>query len=127
VLAPRGYDAIVAALEPGDLLYIRNTHDQIAHVVIWLGHIGVDPSGVPLVIDCTESAHRDSNGETIPIGVQIRPFTGWYTSGFDHAHRIVDALAHVTMAAAPSYPEGGDAGLEKGRERQPITDTAKKR
>ena len=116
VLAPKGYDAIVAALEPADLLYIRNKQGKIAHVIMWLGRVGVDPNGTPLIIDSTGSGHKDSNGQPIPIGVYIRPFNrnGWYANDFAHAHRLVDAVQRVEPGAAPEFPEGGDEGLEKG-------------
>ena len=61
------------------------------------------------VIDSTGSGHKDSQGNTIPDGVQIRPFTrdSWYWQDFDHAHRIVTELSRVTRGPVPELPEGG--------------------
>lgn len=51
------------------------------------------PDDTPLVIDCTGPDHTDCNGNTIPIGVQVRPFEreGWYYQSFAHASRIITA------------------------------------
>ena len=103
------YDTTVKQLQPADLLYIRNKRGELAHVIIWLGDVGVSPDGTPLVIDSTGSGHKDSQGNTIPDGVQIRPFTrdSWYWQDFDHAHRIVTELSRVTRGPVPELPEGG--------------------
>ncbi|MDD2768851.1 MAG: NlpC/P60 family protein [Methylococcus sp.] len=103
------YDTTVKQLQPADLLYIRNKSGDLAHVIMWLGDVGVSPDGTPLVIDSTGSGHKDSNGNVIPDGVQIRPFTrnSWYWNDFDHAHRILTGLKQITRGAAPELTEGG--------------------
>jgi cell wall-associated NlpC family hydrolase len=112
------YDTTVKQLQPADLLYIRNKNGELAHVIMWLGDVGVSPDGVPLVIDSTGSGHKDSKGNIIPDGVQIRPFTrdSWYWRDFDHAHRIVTELGRVTLGPIPDLPEGGADEIEATRE-----------
>ncbi len=87
-----GYDTLIKQLKTGDLLYIRNNGGKLAHVIMWVGAHGRSPDGVPLIIDCTGLGHHDSNGNDIPIGVNLRPFTpdSWYYKSFSHAHRIID-------------------------------------
>ena len=86
-----GYDDLVKKLKTGDLLYIRNNKGIIGHVIMWVGSHGQSPDGAPLIIDCTGEGHRDSNGNSIPIGVNLRPFlpNEWYFKSFAHAHRIL--------------------------------------
>jgi cell wall-associated NlpC family hydrolase len=108
------YDTTVKQLQPADLLYIRNKSGALAHVIMWLGDVGVSPDGTPLVIDSTGSGHKDSQGNIIPDGVQIRPFTrdSWYWHDFDHAHRIVTELSRITRGPVPDLPEGGADEIE---------------
>ena len=47
---------------PADPVFIRNRSGQVGHVVIWLGSVGQSPDGDPLVLDCTQSLHRDAGG-----------------------------------------------------------------
>jgi hypothetical protein len=86
-----GYDDLVSKLKTGDLLYIKNDKGDIGHVIMWVGEHGRSPDGSPLVIDCTGPDHKDCYGNTIPIGVQLRPFLrdSWYYKSFSHAHRII--------------------------------------
>lgn len=86
-----GYAGLCKKLKTGDLLYIRNRKGEVGHVIMWVGENGRSPDGTPLVIDCTGPDHKDSNGNTIPIGVQLRPFRSneWYYKSFSHAHRII--------------------------------------
>lgn len=87
-----GYDALVTKLKTADLLYIMpDGSDKISHVIMWVGVHGRSPDGTPLIIDCTGSGHKDANGNDIPIGVNLRPFTrdSWYYKRFAHAHRII--------------------------------------
>lgn len=87
-----GYDDLVSNLKAGDLLFIRHKDDDVvSHVIMWVGEFGQSPDGTPLVIDCTGPDHKDCNGNTIPLGVQLRPFTknSWYYERFSHAHRII--------------------------------------
>lgn len=85
------YEALVGKLNTGDLLYIRNNKGLVGHVIMWVGNHGRSPDGTPLIIDCTGPEHKDCNGNTIPIGVQLRPFSkdSWYYKSFDHALRII--------------------------------------
>jgi|LakMenEpi03Aug12_release.lakeMendotaPanAssembly.Ray.scaffolds.fasta_scaffold171133_2 hypothetical protein len=86
------YDSLVHKLKTADLLYIRGRNqDKVTHVIMWVGDCGRAPDGTPLVIDSTGPEHKDSNGNTIPGGVQLRPFTknSWYFKCFDHAHRLI--------------------------------------
>ena len=85
------YDDLVKKLITGDLLYIKNREGTISHVIIWVGDVGKSPDGTPLILDCTGSNHKDSNGTTIPVGVHLRPFSqdSWYFKSFSHAHRII--------------------------------------
>lgn len=86
-----GYDDLTRKLKTGDLLYIKNDQGKVGHVIMWVGVHGKSPDGAPLVIDCTGPTHKDCNGNSIPIGVQIRPFlqNEWYYKSFSHAHRIL--------------------------------------
>jgi len=86
------YDALVAELRPGDLLYIANkSRSHVTHVIMWVGECGISPDGVPLVIDSTGGRIKDSNGHAIPCGIHLRPFKrgSWYHGSFEHAHRWV--------------------------------------
>ncbi len=104
------FAALGDTLAPADLLYIRNRQGRIAHVVMWLGAVGQDPAGDPLIIDCSQTRHRDAKGAPIPPGVRLRPFrrTGWYWRNVSHAHRILGAAAGACMGAPPAFAEGGD-------------------
>ena len=103
------YRELVAELQPADLLYIRNDKGRIAHVVLWLGVVGVSPNRVPLVLDATGGNHHDANGARIPIGVHVRPFeaNSWYAGDFAHAHRIIHGIPNVRAGEAPEAEEGG--------------------
>jgi cell wall-associated NlpC family hydrolase len=86
-----GFEDLARKLKTGDLLYIKNDQGKVGHVIMWVGEMGKSPDGSPLVIDCTGPEHKDCNGNSIPIGVQLRPFTpsSWYYKSFSHAHRIL--------------------------------------
>jgi cell wall-associated NlpC family hydrolase len=88
---PSSYNERIEALRTGDLVFIRNRRERISHVVIWVGPIGRAPDGVPLVIDSHGGNVRDSDGQPIPCGVQLRPFreNSWYNRGAGHALRII--------------------------------------
>jgi cell wall-associated NlpC family hydrolase len=103
------FASLGATLAPADLIYIRNRAGRIGHVVMWLGQVGQDPKGDPLIIDCTETAHADADGVLIPIGVRLRPFRekGWYWRNASHGHRIIEAVSPV-CEPPPPFPEGGD-------------------
>lgn len=89
-----GFDDLVRKLKTGDLLYIKNNGGKLAHVIMWVGSHGKSPDNAPLIIDCTGPEHKDCNGNTIPIGVQLRPFlpNTWYYKSFSHAHRIIQEV-----------------------------------
>jgi hypothetical protein len=103
------YRTLINRLQPADLLYIRNDAGRIAHVILWLGSVGVGPNQVPLVIDATGGYHKDANGVEIPIGIHIRPFTAnsWYAGDFAHAHRIIRGIPNVRAGDAAEAEEGG--------------------
>ena len=88
-----GFNALVAALQPGDLcfVYSSSSSSTIVHVYMWLGTVGTGPSAQPLVLDATSSEPNNFYGARIPCGVQIRPFTSdsWYYTRFSHAHRLL--------------------------------------
>jgi len=95
---PIDYQELIKTLETGDLLYIRGMSadkpgENISHVIMWVGDIGVNPEGIPLIIDSHDNQPPvlDANGVTIPAGVHLRPFRekSWYHTAFDHAHRLV--------------------------------------
>lgn len=88
---PSSYEDFPKVLQTGDLLYVKSTKGNVSHVVLWVGSIGQSPDGVPLILDSTGSGARDSNGVTIPDGVQLRPFkrTVWYFTQASHVLRII--------------------------------------
>jgi hypothetical protein len=75
----------------GDLLFIKNKSGEVSHVVLWVGDIGVSGDETPLILDSTGDSHKDRNGESIPDGVNLRPFAekGWYFQSLSHAHRVI--------------------------------------
>jgi len=87
---PDSYDDLVKTLKTGDLLYIRNRREKIAHVVLWVGSIGRAPDRMPLIIDSHGGEVKDSNGVNIPCGIHLRPFRdkSWYHHSADHAIRV---------------------------------------
>ena len=87
---PSAYEDRLTVLRTGDLVYIRNRSGKISHVVIWVGPIGRAPDGGPLVIDSHGEDVRDSAGQPIPCGVQLRPFreNSWYNRSDSHALRV---------------------------------------
>jgi cell wall-associated NlpC family hydrolase len=111
-IALHHYDTLDAILAPADLIYVRNRSGAIVHVVMWLGAIGLSPDGGPLIIDCSQTRHRDANGVEIPPGVRLRPFRrgGWYWRNAAHAHRIVGAGLPSCQVRPGPFPEGGDFG-----------------
>lgn len=78
-------------LKTSDLLFIKNTSGNISHVVLWVGAIGKSPDNMPLILDSTGEGRRDTNGNPIPDGVYLRPFTstGWYCKSASHALRLI--------------------------------------
>lgn len=88
---PAGHAEFSKVLRTGDLLFIRNTSDELSHVVLWVGSIGQAPDQQPLLLDSTSSPSRDSNGVTIPDGVHLRPCRekAWYFQKASHALRLI--------------------------------------
>ena len=43
------YAQLIQELQPADLLYIKNEQGKVAHVIMWLGDVGVAPNRVPLI------------------------------------------------------------------------------
>jgi hypothetical protein len=87
---PSSYEDRLQALRTGDLVFIRSRSGNMSHVVIWVGPIGRAPDGTPLVIDSHGEDVRDSNGQPIPCGIQLRPFreNSWYNHSASHALRV---------------------------------------
>ena len=93
---PTEYARRIELLQTGDLLYVRGRENgPVTHVVIWIGSIGRAASGVPLIMDSHGSGVTDDDGNSIPCGVQLRPFRekSWYDRCASHAHRIFHAAS----------------------------------
>ena len=88
---PATYAELVQTLRTAYLLFIRNKKGEISHVVLWVGSIGQAPDGAPLILDSHDDGVTDCNGNTIPHGVQLRPFreNSWYFRSASHAIRIL--------------------------------------
>jgi len=88
---PASYDEYEKTLQTGDLLFVKNRSGEVSHVVLWVGKIGRGSDGVPLILDSTGTGSKDSKGNPIPAGVQLRPFKRgfWYASSASHALRII--------------------------------------
>jgi cell wall-associated NlpC family hydrolase len=88
---PAKYEDFAATLRTGDLLFVKNNQGEVSHVVLWVGNIGHSPDGVPLILDSTSTGTKDSNGVSIPDGIQLRPFKRgyWYASKASHALRVI--------------------------------------
>lgn len=78
-------------LKTGDLLFVKNRSGNVSHVVLWVGKIGQERDGTPLVLDSTGEGSRDEKGQPIPNGVNLRPFNpnSWYANSASHALRII--------------------------------------
>ena len=111
-IALHHYAALDTLLAPADLIYIRNRSGGIGHVVMWLGATGQSPDGDPLIIDCSQSRHRDANDAEIPPGVRVRPLRrgGWYWRQVSHAQRIIGVASPDCPTPPAPFPEGGDTG-----------------
>jgi cell wall-associated NlpC family hydrolase len=110
-IALGAFTALETILAPADLIYIRDRAGAAVHVVMWLGATGQSPDGQPLIIDCSQTRHRDANGVPIPPGVRLRPFRrdGWYWRHASHAHRIIGAARPACEGPPATFAEGGDA------------------
>lgn len=87
---PDRYDDFPKTLKTGDLLYVKNLKGELSHVVLWVGAVGRSPNGVPLILDSHGDGVKDSDGQTIPSGVHLRPFRdkSWYYKSASHAIRV---------------------------------------
>jgi cell wall-associated NlpC family hydrolase len=88
---PSAYADLPKTLKTGDLLYIRKSEaEEIAHVVLWVGPIGVSPEDAPLILDSHGDNVKDSNGVHIPAGIRLRPLRkdSWYFRRASHALRV---------------------------------------
>ncbi len=85
---PKAFADCAKTFRTGDLLFIKNKQGKVSHVVLWVGPIGGD---APLILDSTDSGHKDSRGTAIPDGVNLRPFAeaGWYLQSLSHALRVI--------------------------------------
>ncbi len=91
---PADYAERRNVLETGDLLFIRNgAGEHISHVVLWVGRIGTSRDDAPLVLDSHGEGVKDSEGQSIPSGIQLRPFheRSWYNHQASHALRVFHA------------------------------------
>lgn len=107
------FNQLVNQLQAGDLLYlVANPGTQAtsgaAHVIIWLGTVGIDSNGQPvnLIMDSTGFGHTDSNNISVPEGVHIRPFTAnmWYFDAFLLARRMQFFAPPTPAAVPPAIP-----------------------
>jgi hypothetical protein len=89
---PEAHADFERTLKTGDLLFInRQGTSDISHVVLWVGKIGKSRGDVPLILDSTGEGRKDEDGNDIPDGVQLRPFTptSWYCKSASHALRLI--------------------------------------
>ncbi len=91
IKVPAAHAEFARVLRTGDLLFVRNTKDEVSHVVLWVGGMGQAPDPLPLILDSTSAGSRDCNGVTIPDGVHLRPFRekSWYCQKASHALRLI--------------------------------------
>ena len=143
--APGTLDAIIAQLQPGDLLYIVDKPGptaKISHVIMWLGQYGTNadgsPSADPLIINshANSPAILDGDGNLPPPGVEIVPFqsVGWFYTNFSHAMRVVTPapcdvnwdtkvddqdlaiVANLLAGSASVLPREAEAGVDPNRD-----------
>jgi cell wall-associated NlpC family hydrolase len=89
---PKDFDDYDRVLRPADLLFIKNNSGRLSHVVLWVGPLGRHKGKTQwLILDSTDGTHRDAEGQPIPPGIQLRPFTprSWYFNNVSHALRII--------------------------------------
>jgi len=91
VALPEDYAERARALRTGDLLFIRDGKgEHISHVVLWIGPIGRSSDDTPLILDSHGEGVKDSDGNHIPAGIQLRPYrkSSWYFRKSSHALRV---------------------------------------
>ena len=88
---PARYEDFERTLRTGDLLFVKSNAGNISHVVLWVGKIGRSRDGTPLILDSTGTGSKDSEGQEIPDGVNLRPFKpgAWYAKSASHILRIL--------------------------------------
>lgn len=88
---PARYEDYERTLRTGDLLFVKNNAGTVSHVVLWVGKIGRSRDGTPLILDSTGTGAKDSEGQEIPDGIQLRPFkrSSWYAGSASHALRLL--------------------------------------
>lgn len=88
---PARYEDYERTLRTGDLLFVKNKAGEVSHVVLWVGKIGHSRDGTPLILDSTGTGAKDSEGQEIPDGIQLRPFKrgSWYAGSASHVLRIL--------------------------------------
>lgn len=88
---PKSYEDFPKELQTGDLLFVKSTKGNVSHVVLWVGKIGDAPEGMPLILDSTGTGAKDSKGQVIPNGIQLRPFkrSVWYFTQASHVLRLI--------------------------------------
>lgn len=88
---PKAYEDMQTTFKTGDLLFIKNRAGEVSHVVLWVGKIGISRNDVPLIIDSTSEGAKDSEGNVIPSGVQLRPVrpSSWYARSLSHGLRVI--------------------------------------
>lgn len=93
IARPDTYEEWQKILKTGDLLFIKSNKGQVSHVVLWVGPIGQNSEGLPLIIDSHGEGVKDANGVSIPCGIHLRPFrkNSWYDKDASHATRILGA------------------------------------
>lgn len=127
----KDFTTLVASLQPGDLLYIRSDpglERPISHVIMWLGGLATDENGIDqyLITDSHGDVVIDSNGNVIPSGPEIRPFTehSYYFGSFDHVIRwaplnvVPEPSSFALIASAGIVIALGRRLLRKFRGRQ---------
>ena len=57
---------------------------------VHMHHQWILPDGTPLILDSHGEGVKDSNGKSIPCGINLRPFrkNSWYFKSASHAHRL---------------------------------------
>lgn len=88
---PESYAAFRKLLLPGDLVFIKNRKGEVGHVVLWAGALG-RPEDTPLILDSHGEGVKDSQGQAIPHGIQLRPFreSSWYWTSASHGLRAIE-------------------------------------
>lgn len=94
IALPATLEERAKVLKTGDLLYIKSNAGNVSHVVLWVGEIGRDEEGRPvlLVLDSHGDGVKDARGVGIPVGIHLRPYqaNSWYFHSASHAMRWIE-------------------------------------